>query len=146
MKHMTVRKSSVFPAAKDEVFTRLRRLETLRYIAKPYATFTPTDGNDDLTWEAGRVFSFCFHMFGFMPLGVHTIHVIAFSEDGVLTHESNPFVPIWNHRIILHTIDAACTGYTDEAEIGAGWKTPFVYLWAKAFYAHRQRKWRRLLK
>lgn len=29
--------------------------------------------------------------------------------------------------------------------IHAGWKTVFVWLWAKMFYAHRQRKWIRLL-
>lgn len=37
------------------------------------------------------------------------------------------------------------TQYTDEVEINAGWKTIFVYMWANAFYAHRQRKWKRLL-
>ena len=35
---------------------------------------------------------------------------------------------------------------TDRVEIHAGWKTVFVWLWANAFYAHRQRKWIRLLK
>ena len=38
------------------------------------------------------------------------------------------------------------TRYTDQVEIRAGWKTPFVWLWANAFYAHRQKKWIRLLK
>jgi len=27
----------------------------------------------------------------------------------------------------------------------AGWKTLFIWLWANMFYAHRQRKWIRLL-
>lgn len=54
-------------------------------------------------------------------------------------------MPTWNHRITLDEIDAAHTGCTDEVEIDAGWKTPFVYLWAKAFYAHRQKKWLKLL-
>ena len=45
----------------------------------------------------------------------------------------------------LKPIDHDHTGYTDEVEIHAGWKTPFVCLWAKLFYAHRQRKWIRLL-
>ncbi|MBE7004664.1 MAG: hypothetical protein E7425_10385 [Ruminococcaceae bacterium] len=31
--------------------------------------------------------------------------------------------------------------YTDRVEIRAGWITPFIWLWANAFYAHRQRKW-----
>ena len=38
---MIVRKSSVFPASRETVFEKLQHLETLRYIAKPYATFEP---------------------------------------------------------------------------------------------------------
>lgn len=42
-------------------------------------------------------------------------------------------------------IDDNVTEYTDEVEIYAGWKTPIVYLWAKMFYGHRQKKWIKLL-
>lgn len=38
---MIVRKSTVFPASRDVVFEKLQKLETLQYIAKPYATFEP---------------------------------------------------------------------------------------------------------
>ncbi len=41
--------------------------------------------------------------------------------------------------------DESHTLYTDRVEIRAGWKTAFIWLWANAFYAHRQRKWVRLL-
>lgn len=43
---ITVRKTSVFPATKKEVFKRLQRLRTLQYIAYPLATFTPVNGNN----------------------------------------------------------------------------------------------------
>ncbi len=43
-------------------------------------------------------------------------------------------------------VDENHTKYTDQVEIQAGWKTPFIWLWANAFYTHRQRKWFRLLK
>ena len=36
---MIVQKTSVFPASRETVFQKLQRLETLQYIAKPYATF-----------------------------------------------------------------------------------------------------------
>ena len=49
-------------------------------------------------------------------------------------------MPVWNHDITLCTIDPAHTRYTDRVSIDAGWKTPFVYVWARCFYAHRQRK------
>ena len=142
---VTGKKTSVFPAKQSSVFALLQRFDTLRYIAKPYATFKSVDGQTELIWEVGRSFSFNFRMFGFIPLGVHVIHVKEFSPDNIYTNEGNPFCPVWNHRIILKETPDGKTEYTDEVEIRAGWKTPFVYLWAKTFYAHRQKKWIKLL-
>lgn len=139
---MTVKKSSVFPASKEVVFGKLQKLKTLQYIAYPYAAFTPIDGSDELIWEEGSSNSFQFKILGLIPFGVHTIHVIHFGKDeGIYTEEGNKHVSIWNHEIILEKIDESHTKYTDIVEIEAGWKTVFVYLWAKAFYMHRQKKW-----
>ena len=143
---MVVIKSSLFPASKEEVFGRLQKPETLRYVAWPYAAFTPV-GENIADWEAGKTSSYRFALFGRIPFGTHTINVISFDMDkGIYTHEGNEHVPVWNHRIVLSEISDAQCLYTDIVEIDAGWKTPFVYLWAKCFYAHRQRKWIRLLK
>ena len=142
---MTIKKTAAFPIKKSKVFELLQRFDTLAYIAKPYATFESVDGQTKPVWEVGRSFSFDFKMFGFIPLGVHVINVKEFNPDNIYTNEGNPFCPIWNHRIILKETADGKTEYTDEVEIGAGWKTPFVYLWAKAFYSHRQKKWIKLL-
>ena len=144
---LTVKKSSVFPAAKDEIFRRLQKLKTLQYIAHPYATFKSVDDTEELTWQEDSAFAFHFKLFALVPFGVHTIKVIQFDkEKGIYTQEGNKHVPVWNHKIILEKIDENTTKYTDIVEIQAGWKTLFVYLWANSFYAHRQRKWKRLLK
>lgn len=147
---MTVRRSSVFPASADEIFRRLQRLDTLQYIAAPLATFSPTgetppDG--ELRWEAGKTFAFRLRLFGVIPLGDHVIRVLEFGDRpyAIFTRESNPSVPTWNHRIELSALDADRTRYTDDVEIGAGWKTPLIWLWAWFFYGHRQRKWIRIL-
>ena len=142
---MTVKKTSVFSAKQSNVFGLLQRFDTLAYIDKPYATFKNIDGQTELVWEVGKSFSFDFKMFGFISLGVHIINVKEFNIDNIYTNEGNPFCPIWNHRIILKEIAERKTEYTDEVEIEAGWKTPFIYLWAKAFYSHRQKKWIKLL-
>ncbi|MBP3541132.1 MAG: hypothetical protein J6K72_04865 [Clostridia bacterium] len=122
-------------------------LSTLQHIARPYATFQPVDRSDDLKWQPGEVYRFRFQLFGALPLGIHTIRVMRFDQAAgiIYTEESNSHVPVWNHKIILKPINHNHTGYTDEVEIHAGRKTPFVCLWAKLFYAHRQRKWIRLL-
>lgn len=144
---LTVKKSSVFPAEKDEIFRRLQKLKTLQYIAHPYATFKSVDDTEELTWQEDSAFAFHFKLFALIPFGVHTIKVIQFDiEKGIYTQEGNKHVPVWNHKIILEKIDENTTKYTDIVEIQAGWKTLFVYLWANCFYAHRQRKWKRLLK
>ena len=40
---MTVRRTSIFPASRDIVFSKLQELSTLQYVAKPYASFVPVN-------------------------------------------------------------------------------------------------------
>ena len=142
---MTVKKTLLFPASREVVFRKLQKLETLQTIAKPFATFEPV-GENGSTWEVGSTSAYRFRLFGVIPFGKHTIHILRFEPDGISSHEGNEHVPVWNHDIQLIEKDETHTQYTDRVEIHAGWKTVFIWLWANAFYAHRQRKWIRLLK
>ena len=142
---MTVKKTSVFPENQRNIFELLQRFDTLAYIAKPYAIFKSVDKQTKLVWEVGKSFSFDFKMFGFITLGVHVINGRELSPSNIYTNECNPFCPVWNHRIILNETAEGKTEYTNEVKIEAGWKTLFVYLWAKAFCSHRQKKWIKLL-
>ena len=141
---MIVRRTSVFPAPRAMVFARLRELSTLQYIAAPYASFAPVDPGQPARWEAGGTSAYRFRLFGLIPFGTHTIHIERFDADEIRSREGNAHVPVWNHRIMLKDLGSR-TEYTDEVEIDAGWRTFFVYLWARAFYAHRQKKWIKLL-
>ncbi len=147
MKSKTLIKTSRFPVSEQYIFHKLKSIQTLQYISSPYATFTPINKSDDLVWKAGETFSFRFKLFGVIPFGIRTIKVIGFNEETyqIYTNENNTYVPIWNHRILLKSLGDNGSQYTDEVEIYAGWKTPFVYLWAKSFYTHRQKKWLKLL-
>lgn len=142
---MILQKTSVFPAPREVVFEALQKLETLQRIARPYATFEPI-GPAAALWRVGSTSRYRFRLFGAIPFGTHTIHILRFDPDGISSREGNEHVPVWNHDITLIPLDEEHTQYTDRVEIRAGWKTGFVWLWAKAFYAHRQRKWIRLLK
>ncbi len=141
----TVRKTSIFPAKRDVVFSKLQELSTLQYIAAPYAAFAPVDANQPAVWTVGSTSAYHFRLLGILPFGTHTIHIERFDCDGIRSRESNEHVPVWNHKIYLKDLGGQ-TEYTDEVDMEAGWKTVFVWLWAKAFYAHRQKKWFRLLK
>ena len=142
---MIVQKTSAFPAPRDVVFQKLQRPETLQTIAKPYVAFEPVD-NATAVWTAGGTSSWRMRLFGFIPFGTHTIRIVCFDPERISSREGNEHVPVWNHDILLVPIDENHTEYTDRVEIKAGWKTIFICLWAKAFYAHRQRKWIRLLR
>lgn len=141
-----VERTSVFPAERKEVFRRIQRLETLQHIARPYATFTPVVPEAGRTWMPGSTSSYHLRLFGVIPFGTHTIHVVRFDEDLIQSHEGSGRVPVWNHTIRMEELPGGRTRYTDHVEIEAGWKTPFVWIWANAFYAHRQRRWQKLLK
>jgi hypothetical protein len=139
---MTIEVSSYFPAALDTVFSYLQKIETLRYIAAPFARFEPV-GPDEV-WAVGKTFQLKLKACGF-DFGIHTIDVIGFDRTAILTRERNSIVPVWNHRITMRPVDRGMTHYTDRVEIKAGWKTLFICLWANMFYRHRQRRWRKLL-
>lgn len=141
-----VYKKRTFPADINTVFNLLTELKTLQYIAFPYAKFEPLENNKNIIWKEGNIFTFKFKMFSVIPYGIHKIKVISFNKDEIYTNESNTHVPVWNHRIRLKENEDGTTDYSDEVEINAGWKTIFVYWWAKSFYSHRQRKWLKLLK
>ena len=142
---MIVRRSSTFPASQGVIFERLQKLETLQTIAKPYATFEPM-GSVNPIWTIGSTSEYRFCLFGVIPFGTHTIHILRFDPERISSKEGNKHVPVWNHDITLRPLDEHHTAYTDTVEIQAGWKTVFVWMWAEAFYAHRQRKWIKLLK
>ena len=141
---MIVQKTSVFPAGRDAVFQKLQQLDTLQYIARPYAAFEPVSDAAHI-WMVGSTSSYQFWLFGVIPFGTHTIHIVRFDPEGVSSREGNDHVPVWNHDIRLEPIDAHHTRYTDRVEIKAGWKTVFVWLWANALYVHRRRKCIKLL-
>ncbi len=148
MKSKTVIETSIFPASKEDIFNRLKELKTLQYVAAPLAAFSPVNGAESMVWQKGGTSVFHFKLFDFLPLGLHTIHVVEFDEASheIYTNEANRHIREWNHRIILEEVEAGKTRYTDEVEIRAGWKTPLIYLWAKCFYKHRHKRWITLLR
>ena len=142
---MVVIKTSIFPASCEDVFGKLQEIKLLQYVAWPYATFTPI-GEEISIWKAGTSSLYKLKLFGIIPFGTHKIKVVRFDKDeDIYTHEGNEHVPTWNHRIVLKAISEDQCLYSDIVEIEAGWKTLFVYIWAKCFYAHRQRRWINLL-
>ena len=89
---MIVQKTSLFPASKEMVFRKLQKLETLQMIAKPCASFEPI-GETISTWAVGSTSDYRFRIFGVIPYGTHTIHILRFDPDTISNRESNEHVP-----------------------------------------------------
>lgn len=124
-----VHRTSGFPASAETVFSELQKLQTLQKVAAPWASFVQVQPNQDTFWKAGIDYAFRFRVFGFLPLGIHRIHVGRFGlSEGIYTEERNDLVPLWNHEIILSAEDEKHCLYTDHVELDAGWKTPAVWL------------------
>ncbi|MDI9498400.1 MAG: hypothetical protein QM270_07955 [Bacillota bacterium] len=147
MKEKRIVRSSIFPAGRERVFRQLLRLELLQTVAAPLASFTPVAAGQPGEWVAGKSYRFRLRIFMLLPVGIHHIHILSLSEDGgIHSREHNRLVQNWEHWIRLEEIDADSCRYTDVVTISAGWKTALIALWARLFYAHRQRRWQKLLR
>jgi hypothetical protein len=146
-KPKTITLSSIFPAVPERIWPLLIRIDTLRYIAFPYAVFSLVDDAKVTEWRKGETLRFRLRVFGFIPLGIHSIRAEEMNRDAFIirSHEGNRFVPVWNHTITLKPAGPNSTEYTDTIELDAGLLTGVVLIWSTAFYRHRQKKWIKML-
>jgi hypothetical protein len=154
---MQMQRTTIFPASPGRVWELLQRPETLLTISKPLMFFKPLDPPRlPEEWEEGE-YKVSMWLFGFVPFGWQVIGVEfpdADEESGVRKLRDNGyggFIRKWDHLIEIEPVSSAenpdekWTKYTDRVTIDAGILTPNVWLFAKLFYAHRQRRWKQLL-
>lgn len=149
---MLLRRSSVLPCPVETVAGELARPALLDEIAAPMLTFVPVDPPAQAaSWDHGK------HLFrllvgGRVPIGVHTINVqrvvsdpAKVATDPLVWHDAgySDLISVWDHKITLEDWGGS-TRYTDVVEVRAGLLTVPAWLFARAFYGHRQRKLRRL--
>ncbi len=81
-----------------------------------------------------------------LPAGRHEIFVESVEEGprAIQTREHSPLLRRWDHRLSVTETGPASCRYTDEVELDAGPLTVLVAPVARAFFAHRQRRWRAL--
>jgi hypothetical protein len=143
----TITLSSIFPAVPEKIWPLLIRIDTLRYIAFPYAVFSLVGDTKVTEWRKGETLRFKLRVFGFIPLGIHSIRAEEMDRVAFIirSREGNRFVPVWNHTITLKPSGGSFTEYTDTIELDAGLLTGVVSIWSTAFYRHRQKKWIKML-
>lgn len=135
------------PAGVESVWRRMQDVETLRKIARPLVRFVPS-GDDPAVWREGGVFRFRLYLFGFIPVGVHTICVRKMDDSAyeAETEEFDALAEVWNHRITMRALAGGRTRYTDAVDLYAGFFTRPASWFTLLFYKHRQRRWKKLLR
>lgn len=133
-------------ASPDEVWRRVQRPATLRFVARGLLGFgaiaLPTD------WREGNEVSMRLWLAHVLPAWRHTIRIVRIdpATRRIVTEEGGGLVRRWRHTVTVDAIAGGRTLYRDEIAIDAGVATPAVGLFARAFYAHRQRRWKKWLR
>lgn len=133
-----------------EAIRHVRTPRLLAYVAAPWIHFEamePPALPDE--WKPGR-YRVRMKLFGVVPAGTQWIGIRAVEQRGerLLIHDmgTSALVRVWEHRIEISPAGDGRTRYCDRVRIDAGWRTPFVAWFARRFFAHRQRRWRRLVR
>lgn len=134
----------------SDAIAHVRSPRLMEYIAAPWLRFEPVDPPAlPEEWEPGR-YLVRLRLLGTMSLGTQWIGIRAVEQRGerLLVHDqgTSAWIPVWDHRIEISPADDGGTHYCDRLRIEAGWRTPFVAAFARLLFAHRQRRWRRLVR
>ncbi len=134
----------------SDAIAHARSPRLMEYVAAPWLRFEPVDPPAlPEEWKPGR-YLVRLRLLGRVSLGTQWIGIRAVEQRGLrlLVHDQGTSVriPVWDHRIELSPADDGGTHYCDRLQIEAGWRTPFVAAFARLFFAHRQRRWRRLVR
>lgn len=145
---MKVTVSAQLNAPAESVWLLVTQSNTLKFVTKGFMGFRSVSGSFPEYWKDGDTQEMRILLFGFIPGWLHkiTFKEISAAKMQLLTHESGGVVTVWNHLIsITETTDTGCR-YNDIVEINAGIFTPFIWLYAHAFYRYRQLRWKNLVR
>ncbi|MEM8661765.1 MAG: hypothetical protein AAGF35_12845 [Pseudomonadota bacterium] len=139
---------TLLPCSFERAVTEVKSTRLLHYIAHPLVKFVPHDP-PTLPECWGEETYWCkLKYFGAVPAGLQAI-VISFpksEEDSFILCDRghSRLMPVWNHTITLIATDNGVR-YEDNVELSAGVLTPIVGFFAQLFFAHRQRRWHKLI-
>lgn len=122
---------------------------TMQTVASPVMQFKPISPTKlPEQWQTSEIYRIKLYAFGFVPLGWYDIKIeIDKDEKDICIGRDRGHgqaVNVWNHAIIIERQENK-TKYSDEVDVHAGLFTPFVAGFAKLFYRHRQKQWKKII-
>jgi hypothetical protein len=144
----TIMLSTFLPASPDVVWDHVTRSALLHYVAAGFVSFRPNERRGfPERWTDGE-HKTSMLLWGVVPLGWQIIRTERLPARGATRalrdNGYGAMIKTWDHVIKVWP-DGPGTRYLDRVTIDAGVLTPFVALFAQAFYRHRQSRWRRLV-
>ncbi len=146
---MTVELSTVLDAPPERIWEAVNRTALHAYVTRPLLTFEPVDPPIlPERWEE-QEYRVRMKLFGIVPLGWQIVKVERPTTEGaskqIRDNGRGALIRRWDHLITIEPAGPRRTRYTDWVEVEAGLLTPLVWAFARVFYAHRQRRWQRLV-
>ncbi len=134
-------------APPDRVWEAVLQTRTFQHITRGWMAFTFQSALPP-RWVEGDRLSARMWLFHVLPTPwrhqMALLRVDAARRE-LATEEGGGLLRVWNHRIRVEERPGGGTRYTDTIEIEAGLLTRPVWLFAQAFFRHRQRRLGRLL-
>ncbi len=124
------------------------RSALLEYVARGVIRFEPIDPpRFPDRWTEGRYKARMFWK-GIVPIGWQSIGIEEQPMKGdtwsLRDNGHGGLIKTWDHMIEVSPQNGGSL-YVDRVTVDAGLLTPFVAIFAKRFYEHRQKRWRRLV-
>jgi hypothetical protein len=146
---MIAKIATTFEYPIETIWDKITQTGSLEYISAPLLTFKPVDGNGlEDCWRVGHPYKLSLFFLNMLPLGNHQITIVKIDpkRHEIVSEEGGTLAKVWNHSIYMQAVGQESVYYTDKIEIKAGLLTLPVWLFANAFYRHRQRRWKKLLR
>lgn len=145
---MRLRCTSLLSCSIDRLRTELEKPILLQHVALPMLAFAPVDPPQfPDRWTPGR-YRAELRIGGWVPIGEHTLNPqpLPPRSEPLVWHDAgySDLIQVWDHKIELEDFHQMMR-YSDVVEIHAGPLTLPAWLFALAFYTHRQRRLNRLV-
>jgi hypothetical protein len=145
---MRLRCTSLLPCSVERLAAELDRSALLNHISWPMLMFVGLDPDPLPERFTARRYLTRLLIGGRLSIGEHTLDLQPDSglDADLVWHDAgySPLIKVWDHKVRIADFHGM-TRYTDEVEVQAGPLTIAAWLFASAFYRHRQRRLRRLV-
>lgn len=145
---MRVSVQSVLPCPPEFVWDMVQTSALFFEVIRPLLAVKPLPGNlFPPRWREGESVSCRMYLFGWLPLGRHTIRFdrIDPQRRQIQTKESGRLIRRFRHRIEVGRAAGGHALYSDEVELDFGPLTHPVAAVARCFFRHRHRRWKTLI-